>query len=102
MFILRHKRLWTNLRKNAEEVNGAYSAAAAGEMQGILDITMGEYISSDILGNLHSSISSIIGGLSTAVVGDRMVKVLAWYDNEYGYLQRLLELADFVADKMEA
>ena len=83
----------------AEEINRAYSAAAAGEMNGILDITTEEVVSSDMLGNLHSS---IIDGLSTAVVGDRMVKVLAWYDNEYGYSQRLLELADFVAKKMEA
>lgn len=72
---------------------------AAGEMEGILDITMDKVVSSDILCNLHSS---IIVGLSTSVVGERMVKVLAWYDNEYGYSQRLLELADFVASKMKA
>jgi len=88
-----------NKAVTAEEVNKAYTDAAAGEMNGILDITMEEVVSSDILGNLHSS---IIDGLSTAVVGDRMVKVLAWYDNEYGYSQRLLELADFVAEKMNA
>ncbi len=78
----------------AEEINAAYQAAAVGEMKGILDITMEEVVSSDILGNLHSS---IIDGLSTAVVGEHMVKVMAWYDNEYGYSQRLLELADFVS-----
>jgi len=88
-----------NKAVTAEEVNKAYADAAAEEMNGILDITMEEVVSSDILGNLHSS---IIDGLSTAVVGDRMVKVLAWYDNEYGYSQRLLELADFVAEKMNA
>ncbi|MCF6207326.1 MAG: type I glyceraldehyde-3-phosphate dehydrogenase [Sulfurovum sp.] len=83
----------------AEAVNDAYTKAAEGELHGILDITMDEVVSSDILGNLHSS---IIDGLSTAVVGEHMVKVLAWYDNEYGYSQRLLELADFVAHKMKA
>ena len=88
-----------NKAVTVEEVNKAYTAAAAGEMNGILDITMEEVVSSDMLGNLHSS---IIDGLSTAVVGERMVKVLAWYDNEYGYSQRLLELADFVAEKMNA
>ena len=88
-----------NKAVTAEAVNKAYAAAAAGEMKGILDITMEEVVSSDMLGNLHSS---IIDGLSTAVVGDRMVKVLAWYDNEYGYSQRLLELADFVAEQMNA
>ncbi|WP_294951131.1 type I glyceraldehyde-3-phosphate dehydrogenase [Sulfurovum sp.] len=86
-----------NKAVTVEEVNKAYTAAAAGEMNGILDITMEEVVSSDMLGNLHSS---IIDGLSTAVVGERMVKVLAWYDNEYGYSQRLLELADYVAEKM--
>ncbi len=88
-----------NKAVTVEEVNKAYTAAATGEMNGILDITMEEVVSSDMLGNLHSS---IIDGLSTAVVGERMVKVLAWYDNEYGYSQRLLELADFVAEKMNA
>ncbi len=82
----------------AEKVNVAFEAAANGELKGILDITMDEIVSTDILGNRHSS---IIDGLSTAVVGGRMIKVMAWYDNEYGYSQRLLELADFVAGKMD-
>jgi glyceraldehyde 3-phosphate dehydrogenase len=82
----------------AQEVNEAFKKASQGELEGILEITMDEVVSSDILGNLHSS---IIDGLSTSVVGNKMIKVLAWYDNEYGYSQRLLELADFVASKME-
>ncbi len=82
----------------AQELNEAYKKASQNELKGILEITMEEVVSSDILGNLHSS---IIDGLSTSVVGDKMVKVLAWYDNEYGYSQRLLELADFVASKMD-
>jgi glyceraldehyde 3-phosphate dehydrogenase len=82
----------------ARELNEAYKKASQNELKGILEITMEEVVSSDILGNLHSS---IIDGLSTSVVGDKMVKVLAWYDNEYGYSQRLLELADFVASKMD-
>ena len=86
-----------NKPADAEAVNAAYRAAAEGELKGILEFTTEEVVSSDILGNRHSS---IIDGLSTAVVGDRMVKVLAWYDNEYGYSQRLLELADFVAQKL--
>jgi len=81
-----------------KELNEAYKKASQNELKGILEITMEEVVSSDILGNLHSS---IIDGLSTSVVGDKMVKVLAWYDNEYGYSQRLLELADFVASKMD-
>ena len=88
------------LNKNVttEEVNTAYKNASLNELKGILEISMDEIVSSDILGNVHSS---IIDGLSTSVMGDRMVKVLAWYDNEYGYSQRLLELADFVAGKLE-
>ncbi len=83
----------------ADTVNAAFKTASEGELKGILEFTTDEIVSSDILGNRHSS---IIDGLSTAVVGERMVKVLAWYDNEYGYSQRLLELADFVASKMNA
>ena len=81
----------------ADAVNDAFKAAAEGELRGILDITFDEVVSTDILGNRHSS---IIDGLSTSTVGPRMVKALAWYDNEYGYSQRLLELADYVAGKM--
>ena len=82
----------------AETINRAFEEVSKGEMAGILDITMDEVVSSDILGNRHSC---IIDGLSTAVVGERMVKVLAWYDNEYGYSQRLLELADYISMKMK-
>ena len=87
-----------NKKVTAEAVNQAFHEAAEGDLKGILEITMDEVVSTDIIGNRHSS---IIDGLSTAVVGDRMVKVMAWYDNEYGYSQRLLELADYVAGKMD-
>jgi len=83
----------------ADVVNAAFKTASEGELKGILEFNTDEIVSTDILGNRHSS---IIDSLSTAVVGERMVKVLAWYDNEYGYSQRLLELADFVASKMNA
>ena len=86
-----------NKKVTVDEVNAAFKSAAEGEMKGILEFTTDEIVSTDIIGNRHSS---IIDGLSTAVVGDRMVKVMAWYDNEYGYSQRLLELADFIAGKM--
>ncbi len=79
-----------------EEVNKAFEEYQQGELKGILEITYDEVVSTDILGNTHSS---IIDGLSTRVVGDRMVKVLAWYDNEFGYAKRLLELAEYVASK---
>lgn len=80
-----------------ESVNEAFMNASQGELQGILEFTTDEIVSSDILGNRHSS---IVDGLSTSVVGERMVKVMAWYDNEYGYSQRLLEVADYMASKL--
>ena len=82
---------------SVEEVNAVFSEAAQGELSGILEFTTEEIVSSDILGNLHSS---IVDGLSTAVVGGKMIKIMAWYDNEYGYSQRLLEVADYMAAKM--
>jgi glyceraldehyde 3-phosphate dehydrogenase len=86
-----------NKEVSVEEVNAAFQKASENELKGILELEMNEIVSTDIIGNRHSS---IIDGLSTAVVGGRMVKVMAWYDNEYGYSQRLLELADFMAGKM--
>ena len=80
-----------------EELNAAFEKAAAGELKGILEFSTEELVSTDILGNPHSS---IIDGLSTQVLGGKMVKVMAWYDNEFGYSGRLLELADFVAARM--
>ena len=80
-----------------ENVNEAFMNASQGELEGILEFTTDEIVSSDILGNRHSS---IVDGLSTSVVGKRMVKVMAWYDNEYGYSQRLLEVADYMASKL--
>jgi len=83
---------------NAQEVNNAFIEAANGELKGILEFTNDEIVSSDIIGNYHSS---IVDGLSTAVIGNRMVKVMAWYDNEYGYSKRLLEVADYIAQQMD-
>jgi len=80
-----------------ESINETFKNAADNELRGILEFTTQEIVSSDIIGNRHSS---IIDGLSTAVVGEKMVKVMAWYDNEYGYSQRLLEVADYIAQKL--
>ncbi len=80
-----------------EALNSVFKRYAERDLKGILEFTMEELVSTDIIGNRHSS---IIDGLSTSVVGSRMVKVMAWYDNEYGYSQRLLELADYIAGKI--
>lgn len=86
------------VRKEAtkEAVNDAFKQAASGELQGILDYTDEPLVSSDFRGDPHSS---IIDGLSTMVTGGNMVKVIAWYDNEWGYSCRVADLADFIAKK---
>jgi len=86
------------VRKEAtkEAVNDAFKQAASGELQGILDYTDEPLVSSDFRGDFHSA---IIDGLSTMVTGGNMVKVIAWYDNEWGYSCRIADLADFIAKK---
>lgn len=79
-----------------EEVNQKLKAAAEGKLKGILDYTELPLVSHDFNGNYHSS---IVDGLSTMMVGDKMVKVLAWYDNEWGYSNRVVDLIDYIAQK---
>ena len=74
---------------SVEEINGALRAAADGPMHGILQYTEEEIVSSDIV---HSPFSSIVDGKLTAVMDGTMVKVVAWYDNEWGYSNRLVDL----------
>ena len=75
---------------SVEEVNEAVKAAADGPMKGILEYTEDPIVSTDIVGNPHSSIFD--SGL-TAVIEGTMVKVVAWYDNEWGYSNRVVDLA---------
>jgi glyceraldehyde 3-phosphate dehydrogenase len=80
-----------------EEVNAAYKAAAeSGPLKGILSYTEDPIVSSDIVGDPHSSIFD--AGL-TKVIGDQ-VKVASWYDNEWGYSNRLVDLTEFVAESL--
>lgn len=72
-----------------EEVNNALKSAADGELKGILEYTEDPIVSSDIV---HNPASSIVDGLSTMVMEDTMVKVLSWYDNEWGYSSRCIDL----------
>jgi len=78
------------------EVNAAYKAAAEGPLKGILKYTEDEIVSSDIVGDPHSSIFD--AGL-TKVIGDQ-VKVASWYDNEWGYSNRLVDVTEFVGAKL--
>ena len=81
----------------AKEVNDALEEAANGAMKGVLDVTYDEVVSSDMIGNPHSS---IVDAELTDVVNGNMVKIMTWYDNEYGYASRLFDLAGLVASKM--
>ena len=80
----------------AEQLNDAFRAAATGKMQGILGITDEPLVSMDFKGD---SRSSIVDGRSTMVLGN-LVKVIAWYDNEWGYSCRIADLTAYVADRL--
>ena len=82
-----------NTSATVQAVNEAFREAAAGTMRGILDATDEELVSVDFNGNPHSSIVDLP---STAMVEGNMVKVLAWYDNEYGYSSRVRDLIRFI------
>jgi glyceraldehyde 3-phosphate dehydrogenase (phosphorylating) len=80
-----------------DDINAAYrEAAQSAQMKGILEYTEDPIVSTDIVGNAHSC---IIDGLSTMAIGN-MVKVLGWYDNEWGYSNRLVDLTELVASKL--
>ncbi len=78
---------------SAEEVNKAFEDASKGNLKGILQYTTEPLVSIDFNG---VTASSIVDGLSTMAIGDDMVKVLAWYDNEFGYANRLVDLAVYI------
>jgi len=80
---------------SAEEVNEAYQKAAQGSLKGILGITMEPLVSLDFKGDTRSS---IVDGLSTAATGN-LVKVLSWYDNEWGYACRIADLVHYIDTK---
>jgi glyceraldehyde 3-phosphate dehydrogenase (phosphorylating) len=77
----------------AESANAALKAAAEGPLKGILQYTDEELVSADFLHNPHSS---IVDGLLTKTIGDRMLKVFSWYDNEWGFSMRLRDLIKLV------
>lgn len=85
-------------RTDEEEVNSAFKEAAAGDLKGILDYTDEPLVSIDFIGNPHSA---IVDGRSTKVIDGNLVKVLAWYDNEWGYSCRLVDMANQIAEKLE-
>ena len=81
---------------NVEQVNQAFQTAAEGPLKGILEYCQEPLVSMDFKAN---PASSIVDAMSTMVIGGNMVKVLSWYDNEWGYSCRLADLAAYIADK---
>ncbi len=81
----------------AETANAALKAAADGPMKGLLGFSSEPLVSMDFKGDERSS---IVDGLSTMVVGDNLLKVIAWYDNEWGYSCRVADLASFMAARL--
>lgn len=85
--------LTVNLKREAtvEEINAAFrKASESGPLKGILGYSEEPLVSSDYRGDPRSS---IVDGLSTLVIGGKLVKILAWYDNEWGFSNRLVDLA---------
>ena len=81
-------------RVSIEKINSAIKAASENELKGILEYCEDPIVSSDIIGNEHSC---IFDSLSTYVVGDNLIKVIGWYDNEWGYSNRMVDLIEFIA-----
>jgi glyceraldehyde 3-phosphate dehydrogenase (phosphorylating) len=79
-----------------EEVNAAFKRASEGPLKGIMDYTEEPLVSSDLKGDAHST---IVSAMDTIVLGN-MVKIISWYDNEWGYACRLADITEFVASKM--
>jgi len=76
-----------------EELNGKFREYAAGPLKGILACSDEELVSVDFKGNPHSSIVDLP---NTTVIGGNLVKILSWYDNEWGFSNRMLELLSFI------
>ena len=85
--------LTVKLKKDpsAQEINAAMKKAAQGPMKGILEYTEDPIVSVDVIGNTHSS---IFDALATMTLGNGFVKVFSWYDNEWGYSNRVVDLAE--------
>jgi glyceraldehyde 3-phosphate dehydrogenase len=90
--------LTVELAKNAtaEDINGAFRQAAAGPMKGVLDVTDEELVSVDFRGNPHSS---IVDAPLTKVVDGNLAKVFSWYDNEWGFSNRMKDLIRYMASR---
>lgn len=82
-----------NKKTSVETVNEAFIKASKGKLKGILEASHEELVSSDIVGNSHSSIVDL---KSTLLAGGNLLKIVAWYDNEWGYSNRLVDLTEYL------
>ncbi len=90
--------LTCSMAKNitAEEANAAFKEASEGKLKGILGFTTDPVVSVDFN---HCQLSSIVDGLITKVIPDNFIKVLSWYDNEWGYSNRVVDLCEYIVKK---
>ncbi len=88
--------LVASVKKNVsiEEINNVIKAASENELKGILEYCEDPIVSSDIIDNAHSC---IFDSLSTYVIGDNLIKVIGWYDNEWGYSNRMVDLIELIS-----
>ncbi len=88
--------LVASVKKNVsiEEINNVIKTASGNELKGILEYCEDPIVSSDIIDNAHSC---IFDSLSTYVIGDNLIKVIGWYDNEWGYSNRMVDLIELIA-----
>jgi glyceraldehyde 3-phosphate dehydrogenase (phosphorylating) len=82
---------------SVEEINGAFEEAAGAELQGVLTVSHEELVSSDFKTNPHSS---IVDAPLTLVLGERSAKVVSWYDNEWGFSCRMVDLITYMAERL--
>lgn len=90
--------LVANLNKEVtvEEVNAALKEASQGKLNGIMGYSEEPLVSSDYIGDKHSG---VVDALSTDVIDGNVVKVIAWYDNEWGYSERVVDLAEYMIEQ---
>ena len=87
--------LLLNKDANVEQINNVLKKSANNELKGILEYTDEPIVSSDVIGNSHSS---IVDGLSTNVIGNqgKLIKIMSWYDNESGFSNRLVDIIQYI------
>jgi len=86
-----------NRSTTAEDINAAFDEAASGTLRGILAVSHEELVSSDFKNDPHSS---VVDAPSTAVLGGDWAKVVSWYDNEWGFSCRMVDLISYMAERL--